>query len=508
MPKINWKILFIVIIAIGLRLVSINQSLWLDEAISVSAAQKSITDLFGNFLPKDFNPPLYYLILHFWLRIFSVNELFIRLPSVIFGVVNVYFVYRLYQLIFKDRKGALFSSLFLATSGLHIYYSQEARAYSLSAFLATGSIYFFFRSLAVAKIENLRRSLDTLDSPRVVGPRQAKAWPRLFTIHYSLFTILMLYSHYMTFLLLPAQWLYPIISKNYKKKKNFPNILISNILISLFLIPWVPTFLKQLYVGRGARLSIWSSVLGRPTFKNIVLLPVKFIIGRTSFDNNLLYSSIVLLLGLFFGSLLFFHFRRKETAPGAEYSRRKWKTGGEMEILPWLWLIVPAGLGMIISFKFPLFSYFRFLFILPAFWMLVARGCMGVKRKKIVIILVLAINLFFSFRYLLRPRFHRENWKKAVNVLHQQNQIDSKVMLFENVSAPFMFYDDNESDIVYIRNKELIGNEQEVWLIPYSQPIFDPNDKTRKYLENRGFIRVYEKHFNGVTLEKWQKPNV
>ena len=79
----------ILLVALVLRLVSLNQSLWLDEATSALVVRMSVGDMFARFLPGDFHPPLYYLILKFWVSIFGNSEISLRMPSVIFGVITI-----------------------------------------------------------------------------------------------------------------------------------------------------------------------------------------------------------------------------------------------------------------------------------------------------------------------------------------------------------------------------------------------------------------------------------
>jgi len=466
-----YLLIFIIVLAVVLRLININQSLWLDEAISFQAVTEySLKNLITDFLSKDFNPPLYYLILFFWLKIVPNSEFFIRIPSLVFGVLSCLFVYKIYKFLFKNRKGAFWASLLLATSSLHIYYSQEARAYSLSAFLAILSIYYF---LKVINNENI-----------------------IFIIYYLLFSVLMLYSHYTTWLIFPSQWFYFLISRKWEQKKSAVKLLISNILIFLLFVPFLPVFLKQIKVGQkvSSNNQAWAGALGKATFKNFLLFPVKFLIGRTSFASQIVYGLVVLCLGLFFGYLFwkFYHCQRQESGSRLKY------------LLLFSWLLIPPALGFLISFKIPLFLYFRFLFCLPAFFIIVSAMISKMKRKKMLFIIVLLINLFFSFKYLFVPKFHRENWKQAVEVLHRRNQ-GSPVIIFKNASAPFHYYDDYKSELVYTKDKFLVTHQTDIWFIPYCQPIFDPKDLTRKFFINKGFIRVYQKHFNGVTLEKWQK---
>ena len=84
----------ILILALFLRFINLDQSLWLDEAIQFKAvSQFSLPDLFRVYLPTDFNPPLSYLINFGFSRVFGYSEMALRAPSVIFGVLTVWLVY-------------------------------------------------------------------------------------------------------------------------------------------------------------------------------------------------------------------------------------------------------------------------------------------------------------------------------------------------------------------------------------------------------------------------------
>src|SRR3989338_6924936 len=123
----------ILILALFLRFINLDQSLWLDEAIQFKAvSQFSLPDLFKIYLPTDFNPPLSYLINFGFSRVFGFSEMVLRAPSVIFGVLTIWLVFKL---------GGKWPALLLATSGLHVYYSQEARAYSLVTLAVTASFW-------------------------------------------------------------------------------------------------------------------------------------------------------------------------------------------------------------------------------------------------------------------------------------------------------------------------------------------------------------------------------
>ena len=80
-------------IGLVLRLISLNQSLWLDEATTAIVARDfSWGDFFGKFLPADFHPPLYYVLVKLFAGLINnYSEVALRLPSVIFGVLTVFF---------------------------------------------------------------------------------------------------------------------------------------------------------------------------------------------------------------------------------------------------------------------------------------------------------------------------------------------------------------------------------------------------------------------------------
>src|SRR3990167_2729194 len=111
-----------------------NESLWLDEATTALVSKMSFVEIFTKFLPNDFHPPFYYLFMKYWVNIFGYSEISLRLPSVIFALLTVYLVYKMFGKI---------AAILLATAPLLFYYAQEARMYSLTTFLVTLVFYLF-----------------------------------------------------------------------------------------------------------------------------------------------------------------------------------------------------------------------------------------------------------------------------------------------------------------------------------------------------------------------------
>ena len=87
-------LLAILLIAFILRVINLNQSLWLDEAINVLATQNfSFLGIITEYAKADFHPPGWFIILWFWGKLFGYSEIAVRIPSVIFGVITIYITY-------------------------------------------------------------------------------------------------------------------------------------------------------------------------------------------------------------------------------------------------------------------------------------------------------------------------------------------------------------------------------------------------------------------------------
>jgi mannosyltransferase len=127
-------VLLVVALGASLRLYRIgSQPLWLDEADSLHFARESLARLWSwSALADPGNPPLYYSLLHGWL-VFGDSEASLRLLSALFGVLTLPLVYALGRTI-RDHRLGVVGALLSAISPFQVWYSQEARGYSLLTF--------------------------------------------------------------------------------------------------------------------------------------------------------------------------------------------------------------------------------------------------------------------------------------------------------------------------------------------------------------------------------------
>ncbi len=122
-----------------------TQSFWTDEGFSYLISKLPIPLLIQR-AAADFNPPLYYLILHFWMKFFGTSEVTIRSLSLTFfamtAVVFLLFLENVFKI--KGRRNWFYLALFVGNPFL-LYYAFEARMYALFALTTMLSYYFFIR---------------------------------------------------------------------------------------------------------------------------------------------------------------------------------------------------------------------------------------------------------------------------------------------------------------------------------------------------------------------------
>jgi len=469
------KILFlsIIILAFVLRLISLNQSFWLDEAVQIWASSIPLEEFFSKYAPGDFNPPLYYLLMNPWLKFFGSLETTARMLSVILGMGCVWLIWRVGKEIEKGKNShfGIIAALLLATSPLHIYYSQEARMYVLACF---GFLLSIWRFLEFWKEMTLRNGL----------------W-------LAIPFLLMGFSHHLTLLSLPIflGWGVWRLKKRSARKSEYVFFLIPFLLFFLGYLFYLPLFVRQLRLGSAIKTQFpgWGKIIGGASLKAAILLPIKFVIGRISIDNKLVYGLTAAVLVLVYWG----------TAIIGVINAFQLKT---KIFLLGLLLFVPPGLGFLISFWLPIFSYFRFFFILPLFYLLIAIGLE--KQKKFLVGILIIINLVCSGVYLLNSKFHRENWRGMAEWLHQKNKnYGAPVLVLDQVAKPFEYYDKGMSSIIYLSEASTTSlgkvDEPIIYLISYGLPIFDPEDKIRSRLRELSYEVKKGESFRKVGIEKW-----
>ncbi|MFN8465777.1 MAG: glycosyltransferase family 39 protein [Caldilineaceae bacterium] len=139
-------LILFVLIGFGLRVFQLDgQSLWYDEGVTATIAQRNVVDL-TRWTANDIQPPLYYYIVGGWGRIAGWSEWALRYPSAAFGVLAIALLAVLALRLAQLRAAALLAALLAAVHPLLVYYGQEARMYTLLVLLGVLAAYVLARA--------------------------------------------------------------------------------------------------------------------------------------------------------------------------------------------------------------------------------------------------------------------------------------------------------------------------------------------------------------------------
>lgn len=146
-------LLFLTIVGAILRFYNLwYNSLWLDEASTLTIASKSIPDIWQITTAGEFNPPLFYWIEHIML-IFGSSEIILRIVPAIMGVLTIPAIYFVGKEFMDSNTGIIAATAFTFSPFL-IFYSQEARAYSMMLFFVACAMIFYLRAIKDNTVTN------------------------------------------------------------------------------------------------------------------------------------------------------------------------------------------------------------------------------------------------------------------------------------------------------------------------------------------------------------------
>jgi mannosyltransferase len=143
-----WALAGLTALGVAVRFASLGlQGYHHDEAIT---AMRVIPGSFGDMLhavkASESNPPLYYVLAWGWAKVFGSGEVGLRSLSALFGAATVPVGYLIGRQLASRRTGLVLAAL-IAVNPMLIWYSQEARSYSLLIFFGAAAFFFFVRAL-------------------------------------------------------------------------------------------------------------------------------------------------------------------------------------------------------------------------------------------------------------------------------------------------------------------------------------------------------------------------
>jgi uncharacterized membrane protein len=142
-----WIVAGLTLLAAALRFATLGvQSYHHDEIVTAS---RILRDGFGHAMSavgfSESAPPLYYALAWVWTQATGTGEFGLRSLSALAGVATVPVVY-LAALELRGRRAGLLAAALVAVNPMMLWYSQEARAYSLFALLCAVSLLYCVRA--------------------------------------------------------------------------------------------------------------------------------------------------------------------------------------------------------------------------------------------------------------------------------------------------------------------------------------------------------------------------
>ena len=381
--KIYIMLFFIIVFGSFMRIYKLDfQSLWNDELATWEMSRyESVSDVMTKGIIPDNHPPGYQLIMHFVIQTFGSSESALRFPSVLAGILSILVIFFFAKQLYGKREGIL-AAVLLAFSWAPVYYSQEARAYSLLLLFSLFTTW----------------QLYSIFTKNYVGSK--KYW---LIAGYTISAITMAYLHYFGLYFILLQGMFSL-AFSLKCKKNIILMVVMFGIIGLSYVPWLPSMLQQL--GRTSWMEPPSSLfffyyLGFIFNKSFIFLAIACSI--------LLYLTFQVLISNKFTS------NSKET---------------QIFLFLMLWFLVPYAGAHLKSFvSTPIVSWRNLIISLPAAYLLLARGIgLLLKQKRffpadtVTIAIILIVHLVFGMNYYKTQE--KEQFRQTVGhiVEHQDSE--------------------------------------------------------------------------------------
>ena len=368
----------IILVGSLLRVPSLeHESLWFDELASWFRSNSpdlgTVLESFGG----TFQSPGFETLLFFVQKYLGDSEFALRFPSAVAGVLAIPMIYLLAAQLYSPGEGLIAAAL-MAVGWCPIYYSQEARAYSL---LLLFSILTFH--LWISMMRAFRRG----DSPsyRTMGL-------------YLFSATACAYLHYFGLYLVALQGL-AAGAILVRKPETLLKIIVIYLAVALLYLPWLPAMLEDL-----SRKEFWA----KPPEIYSFVSHLQFIFGESPLIYTVvmgLYGHLLIRsLGIKEGSVL----RIDPLSPGVLLS---------------LWLVVPFIGAFVKSIISTSALIFRYLIIsLPPAYLLLSRAItqLPFKARSQIAVALMLVGLFLGDLILVKHYYslpHKPQWREAVEYI-------------------------------------------------------------------------------------------
>lgn len=443
--------MLLLIAAFAIRLINLGKlNLWFDEGVSAETIHKGLSFIIKDSFTAEPNPPLHNILMYYWVQIFGDSEFFFRFPSAIFGALSISLVYLIGKK-YVSKEVGLLSAILIIGNPFYLYYSQEARAYSMFAFIALSSVYYF------------PSGFEWKDKRK-----------------YVLATLLVPWAHAYGVFLILAQNIY-ILIKSYKRNLGIEE--------KIFLKTWIKFQSIIILIA-----STWylAFILNSEKYLNRIkwIKPVTPIDVFDLFKSFLGSGEVIALLLLAMSFLL------------AIFAKRKNKHDLLLiTIWPLLSILLPILIG---HFWVPFFMgrYSIAASMVVVILILTPMDSFLKKSKStyfFLIFLAVLFNVYQTLSYFKTMR--KDHWTEAIQIIQESDQKQSIVVLeqfYESSSLDYYLRKrglTNKIRPYYLEDfnqmKLLINDRDHIWFI-YSGLTFPDGFNGDQYFVQESFSRPYE----------------
>lgn len=449
-----------------------QKSLWLDEACSLYRAQKQFLPMLREIAENDAHPPLYNTLLYLWIRggkrivypqSFSpkaITETRARSLSALLGILTVLLIYQVGRLFFGEKVGLL-TSLIMAISSYQVFYAQEARLQTLLILLIILSLYFFYRSLREKK--------------------------KFLWLGFILSTTLSLYTFFYSFFIILGENLFFLLRfKRYRSSLKM--LIISQLIILLLFSPWIPVLIQRIALAKS--IPTVPSFCLLTSLLNIHLFFQDFTFGYPRFASPDWLTSLTLLL--FFSLAIYGCIGQAHKATS---------------LLLLFWLLFPLLIVLSFPLKIHAFQSKHLIFSSPAYYLLLSRGLIKLKSRKVsaALLTMLILLNFVSLRLYYLKDFVKEDWREVAKYV-EENSRNEDLLLFDPPYLGFAF------DYYYSGNLDRGGIPKEgspetismlrtnyagIWLVRDYSPVSRPSETAQAWLKGEYLLKD-SKEFPGL----------
>jgi len=471
------------------------QSLWRDEVDAICFAQApllrelpqtalsftpscppNIPELLAAFTNPGFNGPLYFLILRGVILLFGYSEFALRFFSLMCGVISVALIITLGTRLFNRAVGATAGAL-LAISAYQVWYSQEAKMYTLITMLALASIYFLRRAVEEGRLR--------------------------FWIGVVVCTSLAMGAHILAALLIPVQVIMFLLWWPYSRRHLIAGV----IALGCVTVPYLPVGWSRVQMAFQA---------GETGFVRYTLGEMLSVLGR-AYVGGILNNSeerwILIVTGMA-AAVAIFGLLSIDTPPQPPSRLDRILT--RLSIAAWA--LIPVVVVALISINRPIFTDRYLIWAQPAFYLAVALGVRALwawfKPLFVIALAALAImSIAGTFTQATTP--FKSDFRSTAHTIAQQIQPGDLVVFqipyvrytfdyyfrqpYQAIDGPYTNfpgdvngYQSSDQTVLTQQIAPMFSGQHTVWLVSSEAAMWDARNLLQRWLDANGTITFRE----------------